>query len=219
MASQQDDENPENSLQPSIIFILAFRCSHLQRWAPIPLSAPGQFRTISDFGGILGISNREIAMKALIVILLAAIFVPELHGQGDWQAYGYDYSGQRHSPLAQINANNVSKLRLAWQYGMASDSRNPENPTLAGTEAVPIMIDGMLYTPTFQHSIVALEPESGEEIWKFDLGKASGTLRGVTYWKGDKDNPPRILAGTSVGQLIALSAKTGKLVSGFGSEV
>lgn len=59
------------------------------------------------------------------------------------------------------------------------------------------MIDAMLYTPTVQHTNVALQPESGEEIWKYHLGKASGTLRGVTYWKGGRDNPPRILAENS----------------------
>jgi quinoprotein glucose dehydrogenase len=155
-------------------------------------------------------------MKFHLICLGAALAVPSLHAQGDWPAYGFDQSGQRHSSLTQIDTQNVSKLKLAWQYGVTSDSHNPDNPVLPATEAVPIEIDGMLYTPTVQHTIVALEPESGEEIWKYDLGKASGTLRGVTYWQGDKDNPPRILAGTSSGQLIALNAKTGKLVPGFG---
>ena len=50
-------------------------------------------------------------------------------------------------------------------------------------------------------------------IW----AKSSGTLRGVTYWDGDKDNPPRILAGTSDGHLIALNARDGTLVPGFGN--
>ena len=36
---------------------------------------------------------------------------------------------------------------------------------------MPIMVGGMLYTPTTRHSIVALQPESGDEIWKYDLGK------------------------------------------------
>ena len=78
------------------------------------------------------------------------------------------------------------------------------------------MAGDMLYTPTIHHTIVALRPESGEGIWKYDLGKASGTLRGVTYWPGDKENPPRVMAGTSDGHLIALNAETGKLVPGFG---
>jgi quinoprotein glucose dehydrogenase len=68
------------------------------------------------------------------------------------------------------------------------------------------------------HNIVALEPETGKEVWKYDLGTAAGPLRGVTYWQGDKEAPPEILAGTSDGHLIALNAKTGKLVPGFGKE-
>ena len=157
-------------------------------------------------------------MKFHLICLCAALAVPSLHAQGDWPAYGFDQSGQRHSPLAQIDTQDVSKLKLAWQYGVTSDTHDSDNPVLPATEAVPIEIDGMLYTPTVQHTIVALEPESGEEIWKYDLGKASGTLRGVTYWHGDKDNPPRILAGTSSGKLIALNAKTGRLVPGFGTD-
>src|SRR5437870_2685739 len=82
-----------------------------------------------------------------------------------------------------------------------------------------LLAGGILYTPTFHHTIVALEPETGKEIWRYELGRAvAAPLRGVTYWTGDKDNPAEILAGTSDGRLIALNAKTGKLVPGFGNE-
>src|SRR6266849_584902 len=159
-------------------------------------------------------------MKIFAAMLLAGIVVPMAHCQTDWPAYSYDQSGQRYSPLKQIDSGNVSKLRRAWQYGVSSNANSSGTATQGppATEAVPIMVDGMLYTPTVNHTIVALEPESGEEIWKYDLSKANATLRGVTYWQGDKDNPPAILAGTSEGRLIALNAKTGKLVPGFGKQ-
>jgi len=159
-------------------------------------------------------------MRIFAAVLLAGIVAPVAYCQTDWPAYGYDQSGQRYSPLKQIDTGNVSKLRRAWQYGISSDAAGPNSATQGppATEAVPIMVDGMLYTPTVNHTIVALEPESGEEIWKYNLSKANATLRGLTYWQGDKDNPPAILAGTSEGRLIALNAKTGKLVSGFGKE-
>lgn len=157
-------------------------------------------------------------MRFSAIVVVAALAVPGLYGQGDWPAYGYDQNGQRYSPVAQIDAHNVASLKLAWQYGVdgSPSDPNPANRFLTTTEAVPIMVAGMLYTPTVRHSIVALKPETGEEIWKYDLGKASGTLRGVTYWPGDQDDPPRILAGTSDGHLIALNAETGQLVPGFG---
>jgi quinoprotein glucose dehydrogenase len=141
-------------------------------------------------------------------------------GPGEWPVYGHDASGQRYSALKQIDTKNVSKLKLAWQYGVAPGSvdLNPATRALTATEAVPIMVGGVLYTPTIHHSIAALEPETGKEIWTYDLGKAGAPLRGVTYWAGDKENPPQLLAGLSDGTLIAINARTGKLVPGFGSE-
>ncbi len=162
-------------------------------------------------------------MRIFAIVLLAAASVSAAYGQaapGEWPAYGYDQNGQRYSPLAQINAKNASTLKLAWQYGVdaSTNDPNPANRTLTTTEAVPIMVAGILYTPTVHHTIVALRPETGEEIWKYDLGKASGTLRGVTYWQGDKDDPARIFVGTSDGHLLALNAETGKAVQGFGAD-
>ncbi len=159
-------------------------------------------------------------MRVFGTFLLTSMAVSRLCGQADWPAYSHDPGGQRYSPLAQINSGNVSKLKLAWQYGVdpGAVDANPGVPAFPLTEAVPVMVGGILYTPTKQHSVVALEPETGKEIWKYDLGKVGAPLRGVSYWQGDKDNPPEILAGTTDGRLIALNAKTGKPTQGFGNE-
>jgi quinoprotein glucose dehydrogenase len=143
-----------------------------------------------------------------------------LSAQSDWPAYAHDPAGQRYSPLTQINSGNVGKLKLAWQYGNdpARIDLNPATRALTATEAVPIMVDGVLFTPTVHHTIVALDPQTGREIWKYDLGKVAAPLRGVTHWRGDKTAPAEILAGTSDGHLLAINAKTGKLVPGFGVE-
>src|ERR1700676_1107462 len=164
-------------------------------------------------------ASQELAMRNFGILLLLSSIAPAIYGQGDWPAYGHDAAGQRYSALKQIDTKNVSKLKLAWQYGVEPSSADPNQArALTSTEAVPIMVGGVLYTPTVHRSIVALEPETGKEIWKYDLGAVAAPLRGVTYWQGDKDSPPEILAGTSDGRLIALNAKTGKLVPGFGKE-
>jgi quinoprotein glucose dehydrogenase len=160
-------------------------------------------------------------MKRLATLLLAAatIGAAPAPNRGDWPTFSYDESGQRYSPLNQINTTNVSQLKLAWQYGVSGQGGgdpNPANRLESTSEAVPIMAGGLVYAPTTQHTIVALEPENGEEAWKYDLGKASGTLRGVTYWRGDATHAPEILVGTSEGTLLALDAKTGKPVPNFG---
>ena len=137
-----------------------------------------------------------------ILILTAGLAVAALHGQTTWPVYGGDPGGQRYSALTQINAKNVAKLKPAWQYGVDPGVLDPANRLFTGTEAVPVMAGGVLYTPTLHHTIVALEPETGKEIWKYDLGRSvAAPLRGVTYWAGDKDNPAQILAGTSDGKI------------------
>src|ERR1044071_6555889 len=160
-------------------------------------------------------------MRILAILVCATVAAPGIFCQTDWPAYGRDQTGQRYSPLAQISTANVGKLKLAWQYGVdaAANDLNSNNRALTGTEAVPIMAGGLLYTPTVHHTVVALEPETGKEVWKYQLGgRVGAALRGVTYWQGYKDTPAEILAGTSDGRLIALNAKTGKLVPGFGNE-
>jgi len=166
-------------------------------------------------------TNWGIAMRIIASMLTGSLFTAALLcAQGDWPAYGHDQHGQRYSPLARINVDNVSKLKLAWQYGVAPGAvdLDPSRRALTATEAVPIMVGGVLYTPTLQHTIVALEPETGKELWKYELAKVGAPMRGVTYWQGDREHAPLILAGTSDGRLLALNAKTGKLAPGFGTE-
>ena len=160
-------------------------------------------------------------MKILNMAVLTGSLAIGAHGQADWPAYGGDAGGQRYSRLAEINTSNVAKLKLAWQYGInsANIDLSPANRILTSTEAVPIMAGGLLFTPTVHHTIVALEPETGKEVWKYELpDNVAAPLRGVTYWQGDKERASRIYAGLSNGRLIALDAKTGKLVPGFGKE-
>jgi len=146
-------------------------------------------------------------MKTLPITSIVFALSPSLLGQ-TWPAYGGHAGGQRYSPLTQINSRNVIRLKVAWQYRFAN-----------GSEAVPIMIGGLLFSPTINHTIVALQPETGKEVWKYELpSSVSAPLRGVTYWPGDKTHAPRIMAGLSDGRLIALDAMTGKLVPGFAKE-
>jgi quinoprotein glucose dehydrogenase len=161
-------------------------------------------------------------IRALVVLAAAALGGAALFGQagrGDWSAYAHNHTGQRFSPLTQIDTTNVSRLRLAWQYGIdpAAAKLNPATQMLPPTEAVPLAVDGVLFVPTTNRAIVALEAHSGREIWKHDLGSARAPTRGVTYWAGDAQNPARILAGTSDGRLLALDARTGAPIPAFGS--
>jgi glucose dehydrogenase len=91
-------------------------------------------------------------------------------------------------------------------------------------ESTPIVIDGALYFSTPSNRVIALDAETGKEIWRFDpqAGRAGPRHffqhRGVAYWHDKTGNDGRILYGTFDGRLIALDAKTGKPCSEFGTD-
>ena len=135
----------------------------------------------------------------------------------DWPAYDRDLAATRYSPLSQINTKNVANLTQAWSFSLRG-----ETPAAApggggvSSEATPIVVHGVMYLPA-GNRIVALDPETGKETWRYTLDRGQATSRGVAYWPGDKDNPPRILF-TAGRNLIALNANTGKVDPGFGKE-
>ena len=119
-----------------------------------------------------------------------------------WTTYAGDAQGRRYSPLTQINTKNVAQLKLAWQYGVAQPNGGAGSVNAAGrSQAVPILVGGVLYTSTSRRTIVALDPATGSEIWKYELDKGGAPNRGVSYWPGDGRLTPRILAGTTDGCL------------------
>jgi glucose dehydrogenase len=139
--------------------------------------------------------------------------------------YGHDDAGTRFSPLKQMNTGNVQNLVLAWTYHMKKVGPRPQQmgpPSRGGgrrlSEATPIMVGGMLYMPTPYNTIVALDPETGDEIWTYSFQKGRPAPRGVSYWAGDKTTPASILCGTTDGRLLSLNAKTGLPTAGFGTD-
>ena len=171
-----------------------------------------------------------IGIRVLHVLVLATVSTPLLCGQTDWPVYGHDAGGERFSSLAQINTKNVARLQRAWTYHMrpAATSASESSRSLhhasrrsarpRASESTPLVVNGVLYSSTAYGQVVALEPETGHEIWSYTVQGSTPSKRGVSYWPGDKRSPARILFGTADGRLIALNANTGKAVPGFGNE-
>src|ERR1700684_3064004 len=149
----------------------------------------------------------------LILRLIAAR--PALaQNPGDWPTYNRDLASTRYSALKQINTGNVTQLVTAWSYKLRPDA----NSRVAGTvnEGTPIVVERVLSLPA-GNRVLALDPDTGVEIWRYELKTGAASQRGVAYWPGDKDNPARILF-TAGHKMVALNAKTGKLDPGFGNE-
>jgi len=188
--------------------------------------------------------SRHLALGTLLSAAVAACTVtPRVDspsgsvGSTEWPTYGHDSGGMRYSPLRQITPRNVSQLMPAWIYHMrkaaptaapgreqaaqaAAEGVAPAGPPgrLGGSEVTPLVVNGTMYLSTPYRQVVALDPETGQERWAYDVpGTGQPSLRGVEYWPGTATEAPRILFGTRDGRLIALDAATGQPVSGFGT--
>lgn len=109
--------------------------------------------------------------------------------------------GGRYSPLAQVGASNVARLRVEWTF--SSD--------LLGNECYPVVAGGVAYVTTSNGHVHALDAATGRRLWSWSPSglpaDASATVypnRGVAIGGG------RVFAVAPNAQLSALDARTGK---------
>jgi quinoprotein glucose dehydrogenase len=136
---------------------------------------------------------------------------------GEWRAYGNEGGSTRYSPVDLINRDNFKDLQVAWSWKF-------DNFGGGTSETTPIMVDGVLYfTVGPRRNVVAVNAGTGETLWtwrpdegaRFDQAPRK-VARGVAYWS-DGTNA-RIITVTPGFQLVALNAKTGVPVPGFGQD-
>ena len=154
----------------------------------------------------------------------------------DWSAYGRSGYGDRYAPAAQITPANISGLKEAWTYH-TGDFKGPNDPGEIANEVTPLKVNDMLYLCTPHNIVIALNPDTGKEIWRHDpkINRDAASYqhmicRGVAYWDVNagraKDDPApqaagmecprRIFAPTMDATLIAVNADTGEACKSFG---
>src|SRR3984885_2347408 len=130
---------------------------------------------------------------------------------GEWRTYGGDLGNTHYSPLDQINADNFSKLQVAWRFKTVNLGPRPE----FNFEGTPLMANGVIYsTAGTRRAVVALDAATGELLWVHgEREGARGTAaprqlsgRGLAYWTDGREE--RILYVTPGYRLVALDAKT-----------
>ncbi|HKE59342.1 MAG TPA: pyrroloquinoline quinone-dependent dehydrogenase [Pyrinomonadaceae bacterium] len=145
----------------------------------------------------------------------------------EWRYYGGDQGGTRYSRLTTINRSNVAQLKPIWTYHTGELDLGLRDASFqASFSTTPLVVQGVLYLSTPSSRVIALDAETGKEIWKFDpqAGKQQrefNSHRGVTYWEGSslkgQGVERRILLGTVDGRLISLKAESGKPDVDFGN--
>jgi quinate dehydrogenase (quinone) len=158
----------------------------------------------------------------------------------DWPAWGRGTTGNRFVQFEQINKSNVKDLKVAWTYhtgDLAVDGKE--------YQVTPLKIDDTVYLCTPSNIVIALDPTTGKERWKFDpqtkisqstagwrrcRGVGYADLTASTASAGDTSVPDgvqaaatlpevcrkRILTSTTDARLLAIDAETGKLCQDFG---
>lgn len=146
----------------------------------------------------------------------------------DWAYVGGDAGALRHSAAAEITPENVGRLVPAWTYRTGHMSAPEEALRRAKFEATPILIDDKLVLCTPFNTLIALDPGSGEELWRHDPNAdkaqraANGFVcRGVAYWRDPAAEAGaacagRIYTGTNDHRLIAVDVENGAPCEGFG---
>jgi len=164
-----------------------------------------------------------------ILKLIASVMVclgTALAQQNGWQWYGGDIGGMRYSPLTQIDRQNVTQLKPVWIYHTHALEPETDLNHKAAFEATPILFEGTLYLSTPFNQVIALDPVTGAERWKYDprIDRSESysevSSRGVAGWRDPKATPgtpcaARVFEGTIDARLIALDAATGKPCAGF----
>ncbi|MDP2128618.1 MAG: PQQ-binding-like beta-propeller repeat protein [Pseudohongiella sp.] len=156
-------------------------------------------------------------------LIFLLIYSSNLYAQygapaGEWHTWGGDQGFTRYTALDQIDAGNVAQLQLAWRWQALPLGSRPDS----NLKATPLMVDGVLYVPSGQHQVVAIDPATGRQIWRFDPDPPTVAERGLglgsrslAIWQSGAET--RLFHNTLDGRLISIDPVTGKADPAFGN--
>lgn len=170
--------------------------------------------------------NWVVAMTVTMVIILVSATAPGARNQAtmiEWPYVGSVQAHTKYSEADEITAANVGELKITWRWEPNEVPLEKYGTRPGQFQATPIMIDDVLYVSTMYTRVVALDAETGAELWTFDPrayeGGPKGAAplgfkhRGIAYWSDE--NERRIFLN-SRDRLYAIDVATGGLDTGFG---
>lgn len=162
---------------------------------------------------------------AYVAALLGCVVLPA----SAWDHWGGDAGGSRFSILAKLTPSNINNLVRAWEFRTGDLEARPQ-AAMARTklEATPLFVEDSLVFCTPFNEVIALDPGTGAQKWRYDPKISTAqrpgnryVCRGVAYWVDEQAAAgaacrSRIFTATNDVRVIALDAKTGKPCAGFG---
>lgn len=132
--------------------------------------------------------------------------LPKRETYRTWHRSHGDNGGTRFSALDQINRANVTNLQVAWTYHSRDGSNN--------LQCNPIIVRGVMFAPTPGRRIVAVNAETGVELWGL-RPEGRPAFRGLIYWPG-RDGAGERLFFCAGRFLYALDPRSGRPIADFG---
>jgi quinoprotein glucose dehydrogenase len=169
-----------------------------------------------------GVARRDAVSMTCKTLLVAFL--------GVTLAASAETPASQHSPLDQIDRDNVARLRVAWTYRSGEPTTPlPGRDQAPAFEATPVYAAGLLYIGTPYGKAIALDAETGKERWSFDAridpkgNYGDFANRGVSFWADPSERPEgacrqRIFFASIDARLFALDAASGALCRDFGNE-
>ena len=151
-----------------------------------------------------------ILFSLVVTVRVRAQEEKEKSPHSTWSTYLGNADSSHYSSLTQINLSNVDKLQVAWKYEEGVDR---------AYEFSPIVVGSTMYVMARKTSVVALDAATGKELWIYHSKYAPAweMHRGINFWQS-KDGSDQRLFIPIASHLEAINAKTGELITSFGTD-
>lgn len=152
--------------------------------------------------------KRSIGRLAPAVALLG-LLLSGCGGPGGGKVPSWQEETAHYYPASQIEASNVAKLGVAWEF----KDFVVRGRTNRGIEATPVVVDGVMYTSGPWSVVYALDAKTGKLLWQYDPGVDGQYARRTccdVVNRGVAVDDGIVYVATLDGYLAAVDAKTGK---------
>ena len=122
----------------------------------------------------------------------------------NWLHSNGSYEQTRYHPASQINTGNVANMRPAFVF---------QTGIVESMETAPLVVNGVMFLTTSYNHVYAINASTGEQYWhyKHKIGPVSTYCCGPNN-KGVAISEGKLFMGTLDAKLVALDAKTGKML-------
>ncbi len=140
-------------------------------------------------------------MKPADALPFEAVMSPR---PGEWPTYHGTLTGNRYSPLREIDTANVRRIAPRWMFPIPDATR---------LEVTPVVAGGVMYV-TAANEAFALDARTGRQIWHYARPLTKGVIgdAGGGINRGAALLDDRVFMVTDDAHLIALSRTDGRLL-------